>query len=140
MPFELDTISIAVLVLIGLIVVFATVFFYFYKLHIYHTRHIVPRTMDWVFLEILMPKENADEKEKQKTDPHNVELNRHLKHKKTTIIFKNQNQIDKIKKEIHLSKRQFLVTENHEEVLNPVRQKLVEISHLLMAIQEGMML
>src|SRR5437868_3249685 len=68
MPVELSTINIAVLVLLALVAVFLTVFFYFYKRHVYHSKHIVPRTQNWVFLEILMPKDNADDKEKQKND------------------------------------------------------------------------
>ncbi len=67
MGFEVNTISITVLVLLGLIAIFIAVFFYFYKRHIYHTKHVAPRIMDWVFLEIQMPKDNVDEKEKQKT-------------------------------------------------------------------------
>jgi DNA helicase HerA-like ATPase len=66
MYFELNVINIAVLVLIGLIAIFFAVFFYFYKRHVYHTKHIVPRTLDWVFLEIQMPKETAPEKEQQR--------------------------------------------------------------------------
>lgn len=66
MPFELSTINIAVLVLVALIAVFAAVFFYYYKRHIYHTKHIVPRIKDWVFLEIMMPKEAAKENEDQR--------------------------------------------------------------------------
>jgi hypothetical protein len=66
MPLELSTINIAVLVLIGLIVVFAAVFFYYYKRHIYHTKHVVPRIQDWVFLEILMPKEGSVDKDDQR--------------------------------------------------------------------------
>lgn len=65
MPLELSNFDIAVLVLFGLIAVFAAVFFYFYKRHIYHTRHVVPRTLDWVFLEIMMPKENAESGDQQ---------------------------------------------------------------------------
>jgi hypothetical protein len=70
MSFALSTISIAVLVLIGLIVVFAAVFFYFYKRHIYHTKHVIPRIKDWVFLEIQMPKDGSPDKndERPKTE------------------------------------------------------------------------
>ncbi len=57
-----------VLVLVVLIAVFIAVFFYFYKKHVYHTKHIVPRTLDWVFLEIQMPKEASGENDKQKTE------------------------------------------------------------------------
>src|SRR4051812_25367251 len=67
MPSELSAFNIAVLVLLGLIAVFAAVFFYYYRRHIYHSKHVVPRTLDWVFLEIMVPKDNADEKEKPKT-------------------------------------------------------------------------
>ncbi len=67
MSFELSTVNIVFLALLGLIVVFAAVFFYYYKRHIYHTKHIVPRTLDWVFLEIMVPKDNAEEKDKPKT-------------------------------------------------------------------------
>src|ERR1051326_1539226 len=61
MLFTLSTTGIAVLVLLALIAIFIAVFFYYYKRHIYHTKHVVPRTLDWVFLEIQMPKENATE-------------------------------------------------------------------------------
>ncbi len=63
MQFELSTINIAALILIGLIVVFAAVFFYYFKRHRYHTKHIIPRVKDWVFLEILMPKETSPDKQ-----------------------------------------------------------------------------
>ncbi|MDE2312392.1 MAG: type IV secretion system DNA-binding domain-containing protein [Patescibacteria group bacterium] len=63
---QFDAITIALLVLLGLTIVFAVVFFYFYKRHIYHTKHVVPRTLDWVFLEIQMPKENSEEKDQQR--------------------------------------------------------------------------
>jgi len=66
MPLVLSTIDITVLVLIGLIVIFVAVFFYYYKRHIYHTKHIVPRIQDWVFLEILMPKEGSPDKDEQR--------------------------------------------------------------------------
>ncbi len=62
MPLEINSIQIAVLVLLVLIVVFAAVFFYYYKRHIYHTKHVVPRIQDWVFLEIQMPKEGSPDK------------------------------------------------------------------------------
>jgi hypothetical protein len=59
MPFDLSPINFALIFLPILVIVFFYLAFYFYRLHIYHTKHIVPRTMDWVFLEILMPKESA---------------------------------------------------------------------------------
>lgn len=66
MPLELSTIDITVLVLIGLIAMFLVVFFYYYKRHVYHTKHVIPRIESWVFLEILMPKEGAKENEDQR--------------------------------------------------------------------------
>jgi len=66
MAFELSTINITVLVLIGLIVIFVAVFFYYFKRHIYHSKHVVPRVKDWVFLEILMPKDNSEDKDQQR--------------------------------------------------------------------------
>jgi hypothetical protein len=50
MPVQLSTFNIALLVFAALIVVFIAVFFYFYKRHVYHSKHIIPRTLDWVFL------------------------------------------------------------------------------------------
>lgn len=61
MPFELSTIVIASLLLGILVVVFLLVAAYYIHRHWYYTRVILPRTKDWVFLEILMPKENSDE-------------------------------------------------------------------------------
>ncbi len=66
MFFELTVFNIAVLALFVLIAVFAAVFFYFYKRHVYHSKHILPRTMDWVFLEIQMPKETSPDKDQQR--------------------------------------------------------------------------
>ena len=62
MDFGLSTINIAVLVLVGLIAIFGAVFFYYYKRHVYHTKHVVPRIQDWVFLEIQMPKDGSSDK------------------------------------------------------------------------------
>ncbi|HVY67880.1 MAG TPA: hypothetical protein VHA30_03225, partial [Patescibacteria group bacterium] len=66
MPFAFSVINIAVLALAGLIVLFGAVFFYFYKRHVYHRRHIIPRFRDSVFLEIQMPKETSPDKEDQR--------------------------------------------------------------------------
>ena len=63
----LDAVQIAFFILIGLSVVFGLVFFYYFKLHIYHKGHVIPRTLDWVFLEIQMPKENSEDKDQQRT-------------------------------------------------------------------------
>ncbi|MEK7618067.1 MAG: type IV secretory system conjugative DNA transfer family protein [Patescibacteria group bacterium] len=66
MPVDLSAVQIAISLLIGLVIVFLAVFFYYFKRHIYHKGHIIPRTMDWVFLEIQMPKESSEEKEQQR--------------------------------------------------------------------------
>jgi hypothetical protein len=66
MSLELNIFNIAFLVLLGLIAVFAAVFFYYYKTHIYHIKHIIPRIKDWVFLEIQMPKEASPDKDQQR--------------------------------------------------------------------------
>src|SRR5258708_5326558 len=70
MDFALSTISIAELDLVGLIAIFIAVFFYFYNRHVYHTKHIIPRIQDWVFLEIQMPKDSSPDKndERSKTE------------------------------------------------------------------------
>lgn len=56
--------NITILALLGLVAAFFAVFFYYFKHHLYYTRYIIPRTLDWVFLEVQMPKENASENEK----------------------------------------------------------------------------
>jgi hypothetical protein len=63
MPFELNTFNIVFLVFVALVIIFATVAFYFYKTHRYHSKHIVPRIESWVFLEILMPKDGSPDKQ-----------------------------------------------------------------------------
>ncbi|MBI5529916.1 MAG: type IV secretory system conjugative DNA transfer family protein [Candidatus Doudnabacteria bacterium] len=76
MPVELNTINIGVLILLGLIAVFGAVFFYYYKRHVYHTKHVVPRIQDWVFLEIQMPKDGSPEKDDQR--PKSEEEKKHM--------------------------------------------------------------
>jgi len=68
MLFQLNAINLAVLVLGALVATFLVVLFYYLKKHWYNTKVIVPRVMDWVFLEIQMPKENADEEDRPKND------------------------------------------------------------------------
>lgn len=68
MGFELNVFTIALMVLALLVAIFLAVFYYYAKRHLYHTRVIAPRTLDWVFLEILMPKEGSDDSEKNKSD------------------------------------------------------------------------
>ncbi len=68
MLFELDLITLSAFVLTVLIAVFLAVLFYYLKRHWYHGKIVVPRTLHWVFLEIQMPKDNAEEGEKQRND------------------------------------------------------------------------
>lgn len=53
----MDVFTITLVVLIGLVVLFFAVFIYYAKHHVYYTKVVAPRTADWVFLEIQMPKE-----------------------------------------------------------------------------------
>jgi hypothetical protein len=61
MPFELSTVVITVIVLAVLVTVFLAFLAYYLHRHWYYTRVIIPRTKEWVFLEIQMPKEHADD-------------------------------------------------------------------------------
>ncbi len=66
MSLELSTIQITILVLAALVATFLVVLFYYGRRHWYHSKIIVPRALNWVFLEIQMPKENSDKKEEMK--------------------------------------------------------------------------
>lgn len=66
--FDLSTILIASLLLAGLVVVFLSVLAYYMHRHWYYNHVILPRTKNWVFLEVQMPKESSDEKEKNQRD------------------------------------------------------------------------
>lgn len=70
MPFEISFSLYAVTagILAILIAVFVYLVVYYGRQHFYTTRVITPRTMDWVFLEIQMPKENADESTNAKSE------------------------------------------------------------------------
>ncbi len=74
MQFELNAINIALLLLPVLVIVFFVVGFYFFKRHVYHKKHVIPRTLDWVFLEIQMPKDSTDEKDKPKSNDEKKQL------------------------------------------------------------------
>lgn len=63
MPFELSTIIIVGLVLTVLVAVFLAFLGYYLHRHWYYTRVIIPRTKNWVFMEVQMPKENSDDKQ-----------------------------------------------------------------------------
>lgn len=64
MYLTLTPLQIAGLVFIVLLAIFVLVFWYYFKLHIYHTKYILKRVKSWVFLEIQMPKDGAGEENK----------------------------------------------------------------------------
>lgn len=76
MPFGLDfsTILIVTLLLFVLIVVFFAVFGYYAHRHWYYTKVILPRTKNWVILEIQMPKDNSEDKERYQRDEEKKQL------------------------------------------------------------------
>src|SRR6476469_2009696 len=65
MPFDLSTIVIAGIVLAVLVTVFLAFLAYYIHRHWYYTKVIMPRTKNWVFMEVQMPKENSDDKNPQ---------------------------------------------------------------------------
>jgi hypothetical protein len=70
MPFGLDlsTVLLATLLLTILVVVFLAVLAYYLHRHWYYSKVILPRTKNWVFLEIQMPKDNSEDKEQYQRD------------------------------------------------------------------------
>ncbi len=60
-----DSFYIVYIILAVLVIAFLWVLVYYVRRHWYYTRVILPRTKNWVFLEIQMPKDNADEKQQQ---------------------------------------------------------------------------
>ncbi len=53
----MDIFTITLLVLIGLVGLFFALLVYYAKHHVYNTKVVAPRTAEWVFLEVQMPKE-----------------------------------------------------------------------------------
>jgi hypothetical protein len=66
MPFELTSLQLTVLALVLFVAVFLAVLFYYLYRHWYHSKVILPRALDWVFLEIQMPKESSEKVEEMK--------------------------------------------------------------------------
>ncbi len=66
MPFELNGITIAILALLVLVPIFVLVAAYYIYRHWYYKSVIMPRTKNWVFLEVMMPKDNSEEKQSQR--------------------------------------------------------------------------
>ncbi|QQS23190.1 type IV secretion system DNA-binding domain-containing protein [bacterium] len=65
---ETNTIIFASLLLGLLVVVFLSILAYYLHRHWYYKKVILPRTKNWVFLEIQMPKDNSEDKEKYQRD------------------------------------------------------------------------
>ncbi len=65
---ETNTVIYASLLLGILVVVFLSVLAYYLHRHWYYKRVILPRTKNWVFLEIQMPKDNSEDKDKYQRD------------------------------------------------------------------------
>lgn len=76
MPLELNTIIIASIFLAALVVAFLSFLAYYIHKHWYYSKVILPRTKNWVFLEIQMPKDNSDDK--QTTPVNNEEQKKNM--------------------------------------------------------------
>lgn len=62
MPLELSTIVVTAIILAILIMAFLAISAYYMHRHWYYTKVILPRTKNWVFMEIQMPKDNSEDK------------------------------------------------------------------------------
>ncbi len=71
-----NVVTITIIVLAALVVAFLAVASYYIHRHWYYSKIILPRTKNWVFLEVQMPKENSDEK--QQTQINNEEQKKNL--------------------------------------------------------------
>lgn len=72
--FDSTTILMASLLLVGLVVVFLSAAAYYLHRFWYYKHVILPRTKDWVFLEIQMPKESSDDKDRNLRDEEKKKL------------------------------------------------------------------
>ncbi len=72
--FDISTILIATLLLAVLVVVFVLAAMYYIHRFWYYKHVILPRTKNWVFLEIQMPKDNSDDKERTLRDEEKKKL------------------------------------------------------------------
>lgn len=63
--FEVSTTFIAIIALTVLVAVFLAIAAYYVQKHWYYTKVIMPRTKNWVFLEVQVPKENEEDKNPQ---------------------------------------------------------------------------
>lgn len=76
MKFDANTVTITIIILSVLVTVFLAFLIYYIHRHWYYTKVILPRTKNWVFLEIQMPKDNSEDK--QKTQVNNEEQKKQL--------------------------------------------------------------
>ena len=65
MPIDFSVTFIVILVLAVLVTVFLALAVYYAHRHWYYTKVILPRTKNWVFLEIQMPKDNSSDNSDQ---------------------------------------------------------------------------
>ncbi len=66
MPFETNTIIIASIIMALLVIAFLAVLAYYLHRHWYYTKVILPRTKNWVYLEVMMPKDNSEDKQQER--------------------------------------------------------------------------
>lgn len=71
---ELNTLLYALLLLGLLVIVFLIVLIYYIHRHWYYTKVILPRTKNWVFLEVQMPKDSSEDKEQHQRDEEKKQL------------------------------------------------------------------
>lgn len=76
MPSDFNSITLTILILAALVAVFLAFLLYYLHRHWYYTRIILPRTKNWVFLEVQMPKDSPDDKNKAPIN--NEEQKKHL--------------------------------------------------------------
>ncbi len=63
MPLDFSTVIIVTIILAVLVTVFLAFLGYYLHRHWYYTRVVLPRTKNWVFMEVQMPKDNSDDKQ-----------------------------------------------------------------------------
>ena len=68
---QIDTTTLTALAFFVLIVLFVSVFVYFWTHHQRYIKHIMPRAKNSIFLEVQVPKENQDETQKTGVDQRN---------------------------------------------------------------------
>lgn len=64
----MDVFTATLLVLVILVIGFFAVLIYYARHHLYYTKVVTPRTLEWVFLEVQMPKENSQDQKNQSSE------------------------------------------------------------------------